>query len=32
MRATIQATGGQATTFDVVGLSSLIEEGEEAEQ
>jgi hypothetical protein len=32
MRATIQATGGQAMTFDVVGLSSLVEEGEESEQ
>ena len=30
MRATIQATGGAAMTFDVVGLSSLVEEGEEA--
>jgi hypothetical protein len=28
MRATIQATSGQAMTFDVVGMSSLIEEGE----
>ena len=32
MRATIQPTGGQATTFDVVGLSSLVEEGETAEE
>jgi len=31
MRATIQPTGGQAMTFDVVGLSSLIEEGEATE-
>jgi hypothetical protein len=29
MRATIQPTGGVAMTFDVVGLSSLVEEGEE---
>ncbi|HEX4155596.1 MAG TPA: hypothetical protein VHY48_08290 [Acidobacteriaceae bacterium] len=28
MRATIQPTGGQAVTFDVVGTSSLVEEGE----
>lgn len=28
MRATIQQTGGQPITFDVVGVSSLIEEGE----
>ena len=28
MRATIQQTGGQAMTFDVVGVSSLVEEGE----
>jgi hypothetical protein len=28
MRATIQQTGGQAMTFDVVGTSSLVEEGE----
>jgi hypothetical protein len=32
MRATIQPTGGQAMTFDVVGLSSLVEDGEESEQ
>jgi len=31
MRATIQPTGGQAMTFDVVGMSSLIEEGEATE-
>lgn len=30
MRATIQKTGGDPMTFDVVGTSSLIEEGEEA--
>ncbi len=28
MRATIQQTGGQPVTFDVVGVSSLVEEGE----
>jgi hypothetical protein len=28
MRATIQPTGGQPVTFDVVGVSSLVEEGE----
>ncbi len=28
MRATIQATGGEAMTFDVVGLSSLVVDGE----
>jgi hypothetical protein len=28
MRATIQQTGGQPMTFDVVGVSSLVEEGE----
>jgi hypothetical protein len=32
MRATIQPTGGQAVTFDVVGTSSLIEEGESSEE
>ena len=31
MRATIQPTGGEAMTFDVVGLSSLVEEGEATE-
>ena len=31
MRATIQATGGEAMTFDVVGLSSLVEDGEATE-
>jgi hypothetical protein len=31
MRATIQPTGGAAMTFDVVGLSSLVEEGEAGE-
>jgi hypothetical protein len=28
MRATLQQTGGQPLTFDVVGVSSLVEEGE----
>lgn len=32
MRATIQQTGGQALTFDVVGVSSLIEEGEAGDE
>jgi hypothetical protein len=32
MRATIQATGEKAMTFDVVGVSSLVEEGEDTEQ
>lgn len=32
MRATIQQTGGQPMTFDVVGVSSLIEEGEAGEE
>jgi hypothetical protein len=32
MRVTIQPTGGQAMTFDVVGLSSLVEEGEATEE
>jgi hypothetical protein len=32
MRATIQATGGDAMTFDVVGLSSLVEDGEATEE
>jgi hypothetical protein len=32
MRATIQATGGEAMTFDVVGLSSLVEDGETSEE
>jgi hypothetical protein len=31
MRATLQQTGGQPMTFDVVGVSSLIEEGDPAE-
>ena len=31
IRATLQATGGQAITFDVVGTVSLVEEGEEGE-
>ena len=31
MRATIQPTGGEAMTFDVVGVSSLVEENEGAE-
>jgi len=32
MRATIQPTGAQPMTFDVVGLSSLIEEGDAGEE
>jgi hypothetical protein len=32
MRATIQPTGGQAMTFDVVGTSSLVEEGESGDE
>jgi hypothetical protein len=28
MRVTLQATGGTAVTFDVVGAASLIEEGD----
>ena len=32
MRATIQQTGGQPMTFDVVGVSSLIEEGESVDE
>ena len=28
MRVTLQATGGEAQTFDIVGLSSLVEEGD----
>jgi hypothetical protein len=28
MRVTLQATGGEAMTFDVVGAASLIEEGD----
>lgn len=31
IRATLQATGGQAMTFDVVGTVSLVEEGEDGE-
>jgi hypothetical protein len=31
MRATLQQTGGQPLTFDVVGISSLIEEGDSSE-
>jgi hypothetical protein len=31
MRATMQPTGGEAMTFDVVGTSSLVEEGESTE-
>jgi hypothetical protein len=31
MRATIQPTGGQPMTFDVVGTSSLVEDGDEPE-
>jgi hypothetical protein len=32
MRVTLQATGGEAMTFDVVGAASLIEEGDDAEE
>ena len=32
MRATIQQSGGQAMTFDVVGVSSLVEEGESGDE
>ncbi|HEX5282898.1 MAG TPA: hypothetical protein VFW30_02175 [Bryocella sp.] len=32
MRATIQQTGGRPMTFDVVGVSSLIEEGEASDE
>ena len=32
MRATLQATGGQPMTFEVAGTSSLVEEGESAEE
>jgi hypothetical protein len=31
MRATLQATGGPAMTFDVVGTSSLVEDGDEGD-
>ncbi len=31
MRVTLQATGGEALTFDVVGAASLIEEGDSAD-
>jgi hypothetical protein len=31
MRVTLQATGGEATTFNVVGAASLIEEGDSAD-
>jgi hypothetical protein len=31
MRVTLQATGGEALTFDVVGTASLIEEGDSAD-
>ena len=30
MRVSIQPTGGESMTFDVVGTASLVEEGEEA--
>lgn len=32
LRVTLQATGGEAMTFDVVGAESLIEEGEEPDE
>jgi hypothetical protein len=32
MRVTLQATGGEPTTFDVVGAASLIEEGDSADE
>ena len=32
IRATIQQTGGQPVTFDVVGVSSLVEEGESSDE
>jgi hypothetical protein len=32
LRVTLQATGGEATTFDVVGTSSWVEDGEGPEQ
>jgi len=32
MRATIQANGGEAMTFDVVGTSSLVEEGDASDE
>jgi hypothetical protein len=32
MRATIQPTGGEPLTFDVVGSTSLIEEGDEPDR
>jgi hypothetical protein len=31
MRVTLKPTGGEAMTFDVVGTSSLVEEGDPAE-
>jgi hypothetical protein len=31
MRAILQQTGGQPVTFDVMGVSSLVEEGESEE-
>ena len=31
IRVTLQATGGEALTFDVVGAASLIEEGDSAD-
>ena len=31
MRVTIKPTGGEAMTFEVVGLSSLVEEGDSGE-
>jgi hypothetical protein len=32
LRVTLQATGGEPTTFDVVGAASLIEEGDSADE
>jgi hypothetical protein len=32
MRATIQANGGEPMTFDVVGTSSLVEEGDASDE
>jgi hypothetical protein len=32
MRVTLQATGGEPMTFDVVGAASLIEEGDSGDE
>jgi hypothetical protein len=32
IRVTLQPTGGEAATFDVVGAASLIEEGDDVEE